>query len=207
MFRVLTVAREYGSGGGRIAGKIAERLGWELLDKALINEVARACRVDPELAGQYDERVDSWLHRVSRHGLWQGAFDGVASAVGKDILDAETVAALSRHLIEEAYNRGQCVIVGRGGQCILQDCDSAFHVFIYAPRQDRVRRVRERQPDSADIEDCIRWADQQRAEFIRLHFGCDWSAPHLYHMLVSSELGEDETASLIIEAMRLGPTQ
>lgn len=59
MFRVLTVAREYGSGGGGIARKTAEELGWSLLDKGLVERIARAAQVDPELAQRYDERIDS----------------------------------------------------------------------------------------------------------------------------------------------------
>ena len=74
MSRVLTVAREYGSGGGHIACTVAERLGWNLLDKALVEAIARSAQVDPDLARQYDERVDSWLHRISRRSLWHGAF-------------------------------------------------------------------------------------------------------------------------------------
>ncbi len=78
MFRVLTVAREYGSGGGDIARKISEKLGWRILDKALIEGIANVARVDPELARRYDERIDSWMHRVSRRGLWRGAIRGSA---------------------------------------------------------------------------------------------------------------------------------
>ena len=68
MYRVLTVAREYGSGGGHIARIVSEKLGWNLLDRALVEGIARSAQVDPDLAHRYDERVDSWLHRVSRRG-------------------------------------------------------------------------------------------------------------------------------------------
>src|SRR5512137_1145680 len=64
MFRVVTVSAEYGSGAGSIARTIAQKLGWNLLDKALVGQIARAARVDPALAQRYDENVDSWLHRV-----------------------------------------------------------------------------------------------------------------------------------------------
>jgi len=204
MFRVLTVAREYGSGGASIARRIAEWLGWELVDKALILEIARATRVDPELVRQYDERVDSWLHRVSRQGLWHGAFESVATVDSEDFFDAETVAGLARQLIEAAYERGNCVIVGRGAQCVLQNRADALHVFIYAPWRERAARVRLRAPEGADIEELMRSTDRQRAEFMRLHFGCNWSDPHLYHMLISSELGEEPVASIIVEAIMRG---
>jgi len=204
MFRVHTIAREYGSGGASIARKISERLGWDLLDKALLLEIAQAMRVEPELVRQYDERVDSWLHRISRRGLWHGAFEGVAAVAEEDFFDAETAAELARRVIEAAYERGNCVIVGRGAQCVLQDRADAFHVFIYAPWRERIARIRQRIPAETDVEGLIRSTDRQRADYIRLHFGCDWSDPHLYHMLISSELGEDEVASIIVEAITRG---
>ena len=204
MFRVLTVAREYGSGGGLIARKIAERLGWNLLDKGLVERIARIAQVDPELAQQYDERVDSWLHRAGRRGLWHGAFEGVATITGLEVFDAEAMAALGRDLITEAHSRGDCVIVGRGAQCVLQDRKDVLHVFIYAPWLERTARVQERLTAAADIEQLIRLTDQQRADYIRMYFGCNWNDPHLYHLLISSEFGEDNVARMIIDAIQRG---
>jgi cytidylate kinase len=190
MLRVLTVAREYGSGGGRIALNIAEKLGWRLLDKALVEQVARAAQVDPQLAQRYDECVDSRLHRIARRGLWRGAFEGVATVTDAEFFDAETMAALERNLITEAHARGNCVIVGRGAQCVLQDRQDVLHTFVYAPLSERIARVRERLPAAEDIERLIRSTDQQRADHVRVYFGCNWNDPHLYHILISSELGE-----------------
>ena len=207
MFRVLTVAREYGSGGGSIARKIAEQLGWNLLDKALVEQVARAAQVDSQLAQRHDERVDSWLHRISRRSLWHGSFEGVATVADAEFFDAETTAALERNLINEAHARGNCVIVGRGAQCVLQDRRDAFHVFVHAPLSERIARVRERAPATEDIARLIRDTDQRRADHIRMYFGCHWKNLHLYHMLISSELGEENVARMIIEAIQSGPGQ
>jgi cytidylate kinase len=204
MYRVLTVAREYGSGGGDIARTICERLGWRILDKALIEGIASVARVDPDLARRYDERIDSWLHRVSRRSLWRGAFEGVPALNGTEIFDCETMTALGRSLIEEAYAEGKCAIVGRGGQCVLQSRKEAFHVFVYAPWAARVARVRQRVQEGTDIESLIRSTDRQRAGHLRTYFDSDWADPHLYHMLISSELGEDATASVIIAALLRG---
>jgi len=202
MFRVLTIAREYGSGGADIARKISERLGWRTLDKALIEEIARVARVDPGLVRQYDERIDSWIHRVSRRGLWHGAFEGVPALNATAVFDCETMMALARSLIEDACAEGNCVIVGRAGQCILQARQDVFHAFVYAPWAERVARIRKRVPEGTDIESLIRVTDRQRAGHIRMLFGSDWADPHLYHLLISSQLGEDATASTIIAALQ-----
>ena len=201
---MLTVAREYGSGGGRIARSIAENLGWNLLDRTLMETIAQSAQVDPELARRYDEQVDSWLHRISRRGLWHGAFEGVAAVTEAEFLDAETVAALGRSIIAEAHTRGNCVIVGRGAQSVLHPCQDVFHVFIYAPWPDRLARVRERRPGAGDIEQLIRSTDQQREGYIRVYFGCDWKDPHLYQLMINSALGEDRVAEMIIHAIKIG---
>jgi cytidylate kinase len=170
----------------------------------LVEAIARSAQVDPELAQRYDERVDSWLHRINRRGLWHGTFEGVAAATDAQFFDAETMAALGRNLITEAHVRGNCVIVGRGAQCVLQDREDVFHVFIYAPWSERIGRVRARAPVARDIEGLIRSTDQQRADYIRMYFGCNWNDPHLYHLLISSELGEESVARTIIDAMERG---
>jgi cytidylate kinase len=202
MFRVLTVSREFGSGGGTVAQRVANRLSWNLIDKNLVDEIASRAKVDPDLARTRDERIDSWLHRVSRRALWSGGPEHSATIAPTDVFDAETMATLARNLIEDAYSRGQAVIVGRGAQCILQNRPDVFHVFIYAPMHDKVERVRERVASSGNIEELIRTTDRRRAEFVKFHFGCDWSNPHLYDAMICSKLGEDTVAAMIIEAMR-----
>jgi len=110
MYRVLTVAREYESGGGRIAALVAKRLGWKLLDSALIEEIANLAHVEPRLAREFDERVDSWLHRVSRYALWNGGFEAVAVMPETAVFDSETMARLSRAAIEHAWETGLSLI-------------------------------------------------------------------------------------------------
>ena len=159
MFKVLTIAREYGSGGAVIGRRISERLGWKLLDKAFIDNVAHAAKVDPQLARRFDERTDSWLQRLAHQGAgrWRGAFEGAVIVSQPEFFDAETMAALAQNMIEEACQRGNCVIVGRGAQCVLQGRKNVFHVFIYAPWAERVARVQQRLPGTRDIEGLIRF--------------------------------------------------
>ena len=204
MFRVLTIAREYGSGGAVFGRRISEQLGWKLLDKTFIENIARAAKVDSQLAQRFDERTDSWLERLGRQGLWRAAFEGVTVVSQADFFDADTMAALAQNMIEEAYQQGNCVIVGRGAQCVLRDRKDAFHVFIHAPWAERVARVRQRLPGKKEIEELIRSTDRQRADYIRTYFGCNWMDPHLYHLMICSELGEALVESTIIAALARG---
>ncbi len=206
MFRVLTISREYGSGGAVIGRRVSEQLGWKLLDKVFIENIARAAKVDPQLARRFDERTDSWLERLAHQGagLWRGAFEGAVLVSPPDFFDAETMAMLAQNLTEEAYRRGNCVIVGRGAQCVLQSRKDAFHVFIYAPWPERIARIRERLPGQANVEELIRATDRQRADYIRTYFRCNWMDPHLYHLMISSGLGEEQVESTLIEALASG---
>jgi cytidylate kinase len=203
MYRVLTISREYGSGGGRIAERISSLTGWDLLHQAFIQKIAAAAQVDPELVRRFDERTDSWIHRVSRRALWHGAFEGVATVSELDYMDSETLALLARQLMEQACKKGNCIIVGRGAQCALQNCEDAFHVFIYAPWKKRLAEVRSRMPEGADVETEIRKVEQTRTDYIRLHYGCSRLDPHLYHMMISSELGDELIVRIILQAMGL----
>jgi cytidylate kinase len=87
---------------------------------------------------------------------------------------------------------------------VLQGRKDVLHVFVYAPLSERIARVRRRVPSAGDVEQLIRSTDQQRSDYIRVYFGCNWNDPQLYHLLISSELGEDRVANLIMNATRRG---
>jgi cytidylate kinase len=200
-YRVLTVNREFGSGGGRIANTIAGWLGWKLLDAEIIEAIARAAHVDSKVVSHYDERVDSWLRRINEE-----AVRGVALASGQplgedDIFDAHVMTELSRKIIEEAYAAGSCVIVGRGAQCILEHRPDVYHAFVYAPFHERVCRLRTRLAKGVNIEHRIRTVDEERAKYTQQRFGKCWTNPHLYNVMISSHEDEDSTARAILYTM------
>jgi cytidylate kinase len=200
-YRTLTVARQFGSGGGRIANAVAQRLGWKLLDSEIIAAIARAAQVDSNVVRQYDERVDSWLRRMNEQ-----AIRGVAMVSGRpfgdnELFDAQSMAALTQKIVEEAHAAGNCVIVGRGAQCILQHKPDTFHAFVYAPLRDRVRRLKKRLEPGADVEHRIRTVDGERAKYLQQRFGKNWCDLHLYDLMICSQEDEEETARVILYAM------
>ncbi len=200
-YRVLTVSREFGSGGGRIAKTIAERLGWKLLDSALIEAVASAAQVDPNLVQHYDEHVDGWLQRINRQAIRGAALSGGLAFDRSSYFDEENMKSVTCQLIEQAYKDGDCVIVGRGAQCILRNKPLAFRVFVYAPFQTRVHRLRTRLDPGVDIPRRIVEVYTARAHFLQKRFGAAWNDPHLYNLMISSHEDEDLTAKVILYAM------
>jgi cytidylate kinase len=200
-FRVVTVAREFGSGGAEIARQLAARLGWNLLDNALVTQIAESAHVDPSLVRRFEERVDNWAHRVARRGIWSGAFEAVAGPSGAEVFDAETMATLANNLIREAHRQGDCVIVGRGAQCVLHGQPDTFHLFVYAPIAARVERLSARAGAPHDLAAWARETDQMRSEYVRHHFGCERTNPHLYSLMIDSTLGVDDAVSAVLAAM------
>jgi cytidylate kinase len=203
MFRIITVAREYGSGGARIAQLLADRLGWKLLDRCLVEKIAESARVEPRVAETFDERPDPWFERLAEV-FWRSP--GLRGYIGGPVpgrFDADEAAHLTHRVIEEAAAIGECVIVGRGSQCLLQRREDVFHVFIYAPKRQRVARIMRRYPNltKAEAEKKLVSEDAARAAYVRTHFSEDWQNRHLYHLMVSSSLGEDEAAAVILSAL------
>jgi len=203
MFRVVTVAREYGSGGGRVAQLLAGHLGWKLLDRCLVEKIAETARIEPQVAEKFDERPDPWFNRLAEEFREYSGLRGYIRGPLPDRFDAEVAAQLTRRIIEEAAQIGDCVIVGRGSQCILQQREDAFHVFVYAPRGERLARLlrRDARLSRAEAEKKLVAEDESRAAYVRNHYGEDWQNRHLYHLMISSCLGEKEAVAIILSAL------
>jgi cytidylate kinase len=204
MIRTVTIGGEYGSGRAEIARQLAEKLGWRLLDNALIQQIASTAHVDPAVAMQFDECIDSFLHRMHK-ALWRGGYEGVASATEDDVFDADKMVELSRCIIESAAKEGNCVIVGRGGQCVLQERGDVFHVFVYAPRAERIERVRREGKPGDDPEAQIEFVDHRRSAYIRRYFGQEWTNRHLYDLMLCASMGEAAAAAAVLAAIGRGP--
>jgi cytidylate kinase len=200
-YRILTVSREFGSGGGRIAQSTAKRLGWKLLDSALIEQIACEAKLDEAVVSRFDEHGESWLTRLNRQAMRGAAMAAGVALEEEKCFDPEAMADLTRKIIERAHEAGNCVIVGRGAQCILQSKADVFHVFVYAPLRVRIHRLRTRLEPGADIAQRIHDIDTERALYARQRFGKDWKNPHLYDVMISSGENEEHTARVIEFAM------
>ncbi len=195
MIRVVTVAREYGSGGGQIAALAARRLGWDLVDKSLINSVAEKIRVGEHVVGQIQGRGSWWMERIAR-AVW---LETGGTAV--DLVDAENVHQLTVEAIREAGERGDCVIVGRGGQCVLREREDALHVFVFAPTEYRMQRLERRYPTKKELTAAIARVDEERAAYIQEFHGQDWKDPSLYHLWINGTRGVEAAAETIVNAV------
>lgn len=199
--RVLTVNREFGSGGASIAQIIAERLGWKLLDKEIIDAIAYAAHVDPSAVRPYDERVSSWLRRLNQQAMRSAALAAGLELGDDAVFDAEQTVKISQKIIEKAHADGSYVIVGRGSQCVLQCQPDVFHIFVYAPLKLRIARLSRTLEKGVNVEQRIRAVDAERAKYLQQYFGKHWNNPHLYDLMICARSDDEATASAILYAM------
>ena len=141
VIKIITIEREYGCGGGEIAQKIAERLGWKLWDQLLTYEIARLSNCEQSEVECREERVDPLYYRLFK-SIMRGSFEGSLNVHRLKLLDADSIQRITEQVVQKAASTGNCVIVGRGSQHFLRDRDDTLRVFLYAPREEKVRRLK-----------------------------------------------------------------
>ncbi len=200
MIRTITIEREYGAGGGAIAKKLANRLGWKLWDQALTCEIARVAKVDQSVVERMDERCDSLFYRLMKVFM-RGSMEQSVAVRGMDHFDADSMVEFMQRVISGAASEGNSVIVGRGAPFLLRHRPDTFHVFVYAPLEEKLRRLREAGKREEDAMDELENVDRQRVIFVRKYFGMEWPTRELYHMMINSKVGDDVVIDTILNEM------
>ncbi len=202
MKRILIIEREYGCGAGEVAERAAQRLGWRLLDRELTSEIAKLAKVDPQECARREERVDSWIYRLGKI-FWRGSYEQALPVEGPEILDADRMLGLVARVLAKAAEAGNCVIVGRGAPYHLRNRSDTFSAFLFAPRALKMERVEKLVGDRAEAEHLVDSVDQGRAAFIRHYFGKQWPHRQLYHLMVNTIIGIEETVDLLLGTMEV----
>ena len=207
MIRIITVEREYGAGGGVVAAKVAERLGWTLWDQRLTDEIARRLDCDRRTVAEREERRDPAHYRLFKAFL-HGSFEGNLNAPRLRPVDAECVRGVTQQVVTEVAEAGNCVIVGRGSAYYLGGRGDAFHVFVYAPYEDKVRRLVSIGKSREEASELAESVDRDRAAFIERTFRVEWPARHRFHLMVNCGMGEAVAVQTILDAAaRFGERQ
>src|SRR5262245_42165301 len=141
MVRVVTIEREYGSGAPAIARKLSDRLHWKLWDRLLTQEIARLADCDLASVEAWEERKDPLYYELFKSFL-RGSFEASLQVHRLKLLDADRIVTITERVVKQAAASGNCVIVGRGSQYFLQERRDTYHVFIYAPFEEKIRRER-----------------------------------------------------------------
>ena len=202
MVNVITIEREFGCGASEIAGLVASRLGWSLWDQRLTQEIARLTESTPQVVEQREWRTDPLVYRLFKDFL-RGAFEGGLPPTNRlQLLDARRIAAVSETAVKAALSSGPSVIVGRGSQFFLRNRKDVFHVFLYASRDYKIRKLISTGATEDKAIEQIDTTDKARAAFVRDYLGLKWREPHLYHAMFNTGMGESCTATMLVECVQ-----
>lgn len=195
---VVTVSRMYGSGGSEVAQGIARRLGFSLLDDALVDAVAARLGSTRAEVQAHAERVPSLAERIA-DALTLGSQEVMAATLSRSLPPTEErVLEVTRRVIDEAVAQGPVVLVGRGAQQMLARRVDAVHVLCYAPTAALVERVMRREGlDAPSAERVVNETNQRRAQYTRRHWSRSWLGHENYHLCVNTAwLGIEASAEL-----------
>jgi len=201
MFRLIAIEREYGCGGGAIAAQLAHHLGWKLWDHLLTEEIARLANVDPSAVMRCEERMDSRLHRLAK-AFWRGSYER-SSPLGNQVFDTDRMMLLMQEIMNRIAQEKNAVVVGRGAPYFLRENPVVFHVFLFAPRAEKIRRLMNDGNTQSEAEDLVDSVDRERIAYIKHYFNADWPTRSLYHVMLNTAVGNEAVIQTILNTMRV----
>ena len=198
---IITVGRQYGSGGREVAKKLAEIMNVSFYDKELLAEASRESGICQEVMETYDEKQEKRSF-FSLMGL-QGRNDAAGMYLEMPLNHRIFLAQFDT--IRKIADKGPCVIVGRCADYVLRDHDNVLNVFIKASMEERVKRISKLYDlDPMKAEETIRKADKQRATYYNYYATGDWGDAKNYHLcLDTGALGIEGAVELIRRAVEL----
>jgi len=208
---VITITRQYASGGSEIAQLVGRALRWTVIDNEFVDEVARRAGLPPDEVAQREERAPGLLERLARTLAVASPEMFIATAgVPRVEEDETTILRMTERVIREAALEGRVVLVGRGAQALLAQRDDALHVYVVASKPWRGRLAIERLGVSpAEVNRVVDETDQQRDRYVKTSYGRARQDPLNYDMVLNTErLGFEGAAALVVaEAQRRGWSQ
>lgn len=195
---VITIGREFGSGGREIARKVAEKLNIKMYDKELISLISKNSGMCEDVVREFDETaVNSFLYALST-----GSFAGASVMSTTQSLSINDKAFINcSQTIKDLADNESCVIVGRCAESILKGRENLLSVFIYADLEQRIKRVCEHENITADsAESVIKRADKKRASYHNYYSDTRWGARNAYDLCINSKIGIDIAADIIVKA-------
>lgn len=198
---MVTISREFGSGGGDIAARLAELLHWPLVERDLVRRVAQRLGVSEQEVAERDEHAAGIAERVGTY-LADAFPEMLLPPPPPPPVDHQTVRAVVEAILRDAAESPPLVVVGHGAQCIFARRPGTLHVRVWAPLDERVRRVAARlglQRDEARTR--TQREDASRDEYLRGHYGINAAAAMHYGVIVNTAGIDVEPAAAGLAAL------
>lgn len=182
---VITISREYGSGGRAIGEQLAKELGIPFFNKELILMAAK----ESGLSEEYIKKTEQMKATSFLYGLYMGA---------QQLPMNDQIFLVQSKIIRKVAQKGPCVIVGRCADYVLRERHDLLNVFIHAPLELRAQRAKEKyEKDANNMQDFVKKKDKQRASFYNYFSQNKWGDARNYHLSVSSAYGIDYAVAVI----------
>jgi cytidylate kinase len=201
MFRIITLEREYGCGCAGIACELAHRLQWKLWDQSLTEEIAKQANVDCGTVERREERVDGAFYRLAKT-FWRGSYERQMPLDSSQTFDADCMVRMMQSITERIAEEGSAVVVGRGAPYFLRERSDTFRVFLYAPRDEKLRRIVAGGISAKEAEELVDTVDRERMAFIKHYFNADWPTRSLYHLMLNTVVGDEQVITTILNTMQ-----
>ena len=196
--RIITISREFGSGGRSVGKALAKRLGWKYYDKELVKAVAEKTGFDPrfiEERGEFSVGKSLLSYALAGQGM-PGVMNGMSAS--------DFLWCMQREVILKLAEEGGCVIVGRCGDYVLRDRKDVLRIFVYAPKEWRLAYGKENNmlqaKDEKGIKDEIDKTDRNRAAYYNYYTQNRWGDAHNYDLAINAALGHDACVNMILAA-------
>lgn len=199
---IITIARQYGSGGREIGELVARELGIPLYDKEIINDAAAKGELNTEIIKNADESAANSLLYTLAMG---SNVIGTTMHFGYKMPINDRLFLLQSEVIKEYAAKGSCVVIGRCSDYVLREEKNVLRLFIYGDIEHRRNRIAQRHPElkSSQVIDTINKTDKRRASYYNFYTGNKWGKYDNYDMAInSSTLGIEGTAQIIVSAIK-----
>lgn len=192
MPRIITIAREYGSGGRLIAQKVAQKVGLVYYDNEVIDLAAREMGMDVDAIRKVaEQKSSSFMYTMS------------SSVFSLPLNDQ--VFVMQSKIIRHLANHDSCIIVNGCADYILEDYDDVLSIFIHAPLESRIRRVKEDyQEVHDDYKKYVTKRDKGRSNYYNYYTTKKWGHLKNFDLTINSDLGIDEVATIIADLFLKG---
>ncbi|MGN1050994.1 MAG: AAA family ATPase [Acutalibacteraceae bacterium] len=181
---IITIARQFGSGGSDIAKALAEKLNMKYYDKELISEAAKESGMDPEVFENIDEQATNSLLYSLSMGLY--SFGNGFSAMG-DLPVNDKLYLIQHKMIKRIADEGPCIIIGRCADFVLRDYPNVINIYIHANLEYRKERaIKYHKIDPKRAEQIVNRTDKSRANYYSFYSGQKWGQAQNYDLCIDS---------------------
>ncbi len=202
---VVTISRQYASGGSDIARIVAGRLDWPIIDNDFIARVAQQAGMSPSEVREREERVPGLTERLARALAISSPEVFVATGDPPEARfdrESDLVRATEAVITQAVQQEPRLILVGRGAQACLAQHEDSLHVFIVAPRELRIDQAARRLGIDRDAaEQAVEKTDRGRRRYVKTHYDRDWDNAANYHLVINTGVfSHQQAAELVVHA-------